>query len=118
MDYNRRSGGISIGTSEPGRHTGVRRNGDAAAAGTAGMGISGGVDYLVCPYGHQCGPDIFGRAVDTAQQGIEHLCCTINRKFFLEFDIFQSAGLRLGFCVAGAAVGAGGVDDLGVLSGG
>lgn len=101
----------AVGLFIKGRGRNVQRNGDPAAAVTACMAVSGGVEHSVCANGHQWRPN-FPRAGFAAKEaGTESFYHTAGAELLLESDFLQSAGLRSCFLLAGGALDHGIFDD-------
>ena len=91
----------AVGLFIKGRGSHVQRNGDPAAAVTACMAVSGGVEYSVCTDGHQRRPNFPCAGFAAKETGTESFYHTAGAELFLESDFLQSASLRIGFSLAG-----------------
>ena len=91
----------AVGLFIKGRGSHVQRNGDPAAAVTACMAVSGGVEHSVCANGHQRRPNFPCTGFAAKEAGTESFYHTAGAELLLEFDLLQSAGLRSGILLAG-----------------
>ena len=94
----------AVGLFIKGRGSHVQRNGDPAAAVTACMAVSGGVEHSVCADGHQRNTNFPCAGFDAKETGTESLHHSAGAELLLESDFLQSASVRIGFCLAGRIV--------------
>ena len=94
----------AVGLFVNGRDSHVQRNGDPAAAVTACMAVSGGVEHSVCTDGHQWRPNFPCAGFAAKEAGTESLHHSAGAELLLESDFLQSASLRSCFLLAGSSL--------------